>query len=309
MSVQSLKNAVVPAPKRQGGVTALLETYKGEIARALPRHMTPDRLARIALTECRKNPQLLSCDPASFLGAVIQCAQLGLEPGGALGHAYLIPFDNRKRGVMEVQFMVGYRGMIDLARRSGQIVSLSARAVHRGDVFEYHYGLEESLTHHPADADGPEELTHVYAVARLKDGGVQFEVMSRRAVERVRAGSKAGNSGPWVTHFTEMAKKTVIRRLFKYLPVSIELQQAVGLDEQAEAGVSQHNDHLVLAPDPDTPDPAPDDGEDDLPEETPPPHVPPNTRRAAPAIEPAARRTPADAVGAGPAREPGADDE
>ena len=225
---------------------------KAQIALALPKHMTADRLARIAMTELRKTPKLMQCDQMSFLGAIMQCAQLGLEPGGALGHAYLLPFDRRqKQGnqwvtvATEAQLIIGYRGMIDLARRSGQIVSLSARAVHENDTFSYAYGLEEKLEHVPCEDGNPGALTHVYAVARLKDGGVQFEVMSKAAVDKVRAMSKSSDKGPWVDHYEEMAKKTAIRRLFKYLPVSIELQRAVNIDEKAEADIPQDNASVI----------------------------------------------------------------
>lgn len=215
---------------------------KQQMALALPKHMTADRLARIALTEVRKVPALARCDQASFLGAIMQCASLGLEPGGALGHAYLLPFENRKKGITEVQFIVGYRGMIDLARRSGQIISIEARTVHQADKFHVALGLSPTLEHEPAwEADDRGPLRFVYAVAKLHGGGVQFEVMSRGEIEKVRAQSKAGQSGPWVSHFDEMAKKTVIRRLFKYLPVSIEIARAVGLDEQSESGLPQDN--------------------------------------------------------------------
>jgi recombination protein RecT len=183
----------------------------------------------------------------------MQCAQLGLEPGGSLGHAYLLPFENRKTGKTDAQFILGYRGMIDLARRSGQIVSLAARSVYPADKFDYDYGLNEYLIHKPVSkAEDRGQLTHVYAVARLLGGGAQFEVMERVDVERVRAQSRAGQSGPWVSHFEEMAKKTVIRRLFKYLPVSIEIQRAVGLDEQAEAGLPQDNPMTDLTVDAET---------------------------------------------------------
>lgn len=225
-------------------IAALLTdpSIKAQMALALPKHMTADRLARIALTEVRKVPALARCDQTSFLGAIMQCASLGLEPGGALGHAYLLPFENRKKGTTEVQFIVGYRGMIDLARRSGQIVSIEARTVHAADKFRVALGLEPKLEHEPAwEADDRGPLRFVYAVAKLHGGGVQFDVMSRAEIEKVRAQSKAGQSVPWVSHFDEMAKKTVIRRLFKYLPVSIEIARAVGLDEQAEAGLPQDN--------------------------------------------------------------------
>lgn len=214
-----------------------------QMALALPKHMTAERLARIALTEVRKNPQLAKADQASFLGAIMQCAALGLEPGGALGHAYLIPYGR------EVQFVIGYRGMIDLARRSGQILSIEAHVVHEADSFSCRLGLDPDLQHEPAwDAEDPGELRFVYAVAKLKDGGTQFEVMSRAQVEAIRKRSKASKNGPWVTDFESMSKKTVIRQLFKYLPVSIELAQAVGYDEQADLG-TQDNPlaHLVSA--------------------------------------------------------------
>ncbi len=136
--------------------------------------------------------------------------------------------------------------MIDLARRSGQIASISARTVRAGDEFEYEYGLNEHLTHKPGeDEDAP--ITHVYAVARLKDGGVQFEVMTHKQIERVRSQSKSASNGPWVTHWEEMAKKSVIRRLFKYLPVSIELSRAVMLDEKAESDIDQDNAAILTA--------------------------------------------------------------
>lgn len=221
---------------------------KNQLAMALPKHMSSDRMARIVTTEIRKTPALADANMQSFLGAVVQCSQLGLEPGGALGHAYLLPFGNGKAkdGKSNVQLIIGYRGMIDLARRSGQIISISARTVREGDDFHYEYGLNEDLKHTPkADESAP--ITYVYAVARLKDGGSQFEVMTFNQIESVRKQSKAGDKGPWITHWEEMAKKTVIRRLFKYLPVSIEIQQAVILDEKAEAGISQDNEMILDA--------------------------------------------------------------
>lgn len=218
---------------------------KAQMALALPKHLTADRLARIATTEMRRVPALANCSPESFLGAIMQCAQLGLEPSNGLGQAYLIPFGNGKdkQGRANVQLIIGYRGMIDLARRSGQIVSISARAVYENDEFSYQYGLYEELRHVPAQDGEAGQLTHVYAVAKLKDGGVQFEVMTRKDIEKVRASSSSAKSGssPWVTHFDEMAKKTVIRRLFKYLPVSIEIQRAAILDEQGENDINQNN--------------------------------------------------------------------
>ena len=215
-----------------------------QIKAALPRHMQPDRMARVALTETRKNPKLAQCDARTFLGAVIQLSQLGLEPGGALGHAFLIPFENRKKGTVDVQLIVGYRGMIDLARRSGQIATMDARVVREGDAFECQFGDSPRL-HHVPNFDDDKPMTHAYFVVVFKDGSKQFDVMSRGQIEKIRNKSqgyirgKEGGDTPWITHPEEMAKKTVVRRLFKYLPVSIELQRAVMLDERGDAGLTQ----------------------------------------------------------------------
>lgn len=243
--MSQLKQALAPQ-SQQTDIAALLRDpkLKQQLALALPKHISADRLARVALTELRRNPKLMHCDQHSFLGSLMICAQLGLEFGGPLGHAWIVPFKDGRTGRIEAQFILGYRGMIDLARRSGQIVSIEARAVYEGDQFECRFGLDSDLKHVP-DWDNPargnpEKLRFVYAVVKLKDGGIQFTVLSRREIEAARAVSKAG-SGPWQTHYEEMALKTAVRRLFKWLPISIELAQAIEQDERAELGLPQEN--------------------------------------------------------------------
>lgn len=244
-TVNQLKDAMgvtqAPKQKQKDDVFSLIQKMVPQIKMALPSHVTAERLARVAMTEVRKNPKLGIADPASFMGALMQCAQLGLEPGGALGHAYLLPFDNRRLSKTEVQFIIGYKGMIDLARRSGQIISLTAHEVYENDDFDYEYGLSESLVHKPHKTNRGKNITHVYAVAKLHGGGVQFEVMSKEDVDLIKVTSKSAGkeSSPWHTAYNEMAKKTVIRRLFKYLPMSIEIQRAVTLDERSDEGLSQ----------------------------------------------------------------------
>lgn len=208
----------------------LSDNFKKQLAIAVPKHLNADRMARIAATEIRKTPELLKTTPESFLGAVMQSAQLGLEPGSALGQAYLVPYGNT------CQLILGYRGMIDLARRSGQVLSLNAYAVREGDEFNYQLGLHPDIHHVPScEADRVKKpITFVYAVATLRGGGYQFEVMSRAEVEAVKAKAKSKNI--WNNYFEEMAKKTVIRRLFKYLPVSIEALQITNVDAKREAG-------------------------------------------------------------------------
>ncbi|EFB1508353.1 recombination protein RecT [Escherichia coli] len=241
--LQKTQGNRAPAAAKNDDVISRINkpSMKAILAAALPRHMTPERMIRIATTEIRKVPELGECDSMSFVSAIVQCSQLGLEPGSALGHAYLLPFGNgeAESGKKNVQLIIGYRGMIDLARRSGQITSLSARVVREGDEFSFEFGLDEKLIHRPGEnEDAP--ITHAYAVAKLKDGGVQFEVMTRKQIDRIRdthskaaiSAAKKRRSSIWTDHFEDMAKKTVIRKLFKYLPVSIEIQRAVSMDEK-----------------------------------------------------------------------------
>ena len=260
MSTQALKAAAtgkVATTEKPKTIAGLLSdpNIKQQMALALPKHVTADRLARIALTEVRKNPKLAQAEQTSFLGAIMQCAALGIEPGGALGHAYLLPFDNKRKGVTEVQFILGYKGMLDLARRSGEIVSIESRAVYERDEFNVVLGLNSDLKHIPNwDADSRGELRFVYAVAKLKDGGVQFEVMHRKEIEAIRDNSqgykaaiKFNSDSPWKSSFEEMAKKTVMRRLFKYLPVSIEIASAINNDERVDFNLPQENPLTVDA--------------------------------------------------------------
>ncbi len=236
-----------PAPESQQlTIKDLLRKNKNTIGQALENTpLTPERLLSVCMTELRKTPKLRECTQASLLGSVIQAAQLGLEPGSALGHCYLIPFFNRKAGSLECQFMLGYRGMLDLARRSGAIVNIDARVVFAADEFDLLYGTETRILHKPVLCGDRGGVIGVYAIAQLQGGGSQVEYMSVQDVFAIRDASKAKNDGPWKTHFEEMAKKTVVRRLFKYLPVSIEALTAVGLDERADAGLSQHNEAVL----------------------------------------------------------------
>lgn len=223
-------------------IAAYLKKMGPEIARALPKHMDADRLARIALTTIRTNPKLLEASVPSLLGAVMQSAQLGLEPG-LIGHCYFVPFKNGKTGQTDVQFIIGYRGMIDLARRSGQIQNIYAHAVYEKDEFEYELGLEPKLKHKPSMEADRGQMIGVYAVAHFKDGGYQFEFMPKEEIERRRKRSKAANNGPWATDYEEMAKKTVIRHMWKYLPISVEIQRAEAVDETVKRDITEEPEH------------------------------------------------------------------
>lgn len=224
-------NAMVKDQRAGQGIVALLEHMKGEIARALPRHISPERIARVALTAIRANPQLAACSQASFLGALLQASQLGLEVNTPLGQAYLVPYKDT------ATLIIGYQGMMDLARRSGMVRAIYAHAVYDGDDFSWELGLEPKLKHVPKQQS--RELTHVYAVARLTDGEPVFTVLTRDEVESYRKRSRASGSGPWVTDFDAMAKKTAVRRLYTWLPKSAEQARALVVDQAVERDTPQ----------------------------------------------------------------------
>lgn len=228
-----------------GNVRKFFESQRKAIMDVLPKHISPDRLIGIALGALRATPKLLECKVESLLSALVQCAQLGLEPNTPLGHAYLIPFENRRRNTVEVQIILGYKGLIDLARRSGQVISIAAHEVCERDHFVYEYGLYEKLEHRPPLTGDRGKVIAFYAVAKLKDGGHAFEVMSKDQVDAIRDASQnyafAKDKGGtvWAKHYVEMGRKTVLRRIFKYLPVSIELQSAFDLDDRASRAENQ----------------------------------------------------------------------
>lgn len=215
---------------------AMLEKFKSEIARALPRHMNPDRMLRIALTEFRKNPKLAECDPRSVFAACIVASQLGLEPG-VMGQAYLIPYKS------ECQLIPGYQGLLDLVRRSGFVQRVEAHVVHHGDKFTYKTGLHTILEHEPLLEGIPGPLRFAYAVAEFKDGGYHVEVMTEDQINKIRDRSqgyqnakKYNRSTPWETDTEEMWRKTVLRRISKFLPKSPEMTMALSLDDAAAQG-------------------------------------------------------------------------
>lgn len=217
---------------------AMLEQFKGEIARALPRHLSADRMARIALTCFRQNPKLSQCQPASVFAAVIQASQLGLEPG-LLGQCYLIPYKD------ECQLQLGYQGLVDLVRRTGRVKRIEAHVVRDGDKFTYRTGLQTVLEHEPALDGDPGEMRLAYAVAEFSDGGFNVEVMTRQQIESIRDRSqnvqnarKWNKATPWDTDTEEMWRKTLLRRICKYLPRSPELATAIALDEAPKQSLS-----------------------------------------------------------------------
>lgn len=216
---------------------SVVKSMEGEIARALPSTITPERFSRMIFTAISTNPKLEACTQKSFLGAMMTAAQLGLEIGG-LGQAYLVPYKNK--GVDEVQFQIGYQGLIDLAYRSGEVEVIQAHIVYENDTFEYQYGLEPKLVHIPADKDRGNMLK-AYAMFKTKDGGFGFEVMSIDEIKKHAekySKSFSYSTSPWRTNFEEMAKKTVLKKVLKYAPKKTELARELAQDETIKTEIT-----------------------------------------------------------------------
>lgn len=239
--VKSLAPAADSAIKPAGKKTLqnTIERMMPEIRKALPNTITPERFSRITLSALSNNPVLKTCSELSFLSAMMTSAQLGLEPNTPLGQAYIIPM--RNHGTFEAQFQIGYKGLIDLAYRSGQVRTIYAEAVHENDRFEYELGLNPKLVHVPADHNRG-EVTHYYAVFKLVNGGEGMVVMSKEDIQQhADRYSKAYQRGssPWQSDFDEMAKKTVIKKVLKYAPLSTDFQNKMAQDETVKTEISE----------------------------------------------------------------------
>lgn len=213
-----------------------------QIKNALPANITPERMMRIAITALSKNNKLSSSTPESFMGALLTSAQLGLECNTPLGQAYLIPFWNGKKNCMETQFQLGYQGLIDLCYRTGQYKKIVARVVYEGDDFDYSYGLEERLIHRPHEkSDKP---IYVYAIYELKNGASAFEVMSWDAIDKhAKKYSQSANSSssPWKTDPESMAKKTVLKKVLKYAPKTVENAELIAEAVNGDSAIIKTN--------------------------------------------------------------------
>lgn len=240
-----MSNKIQTATNNQMATTEkkTMQTYiksmEGEIKKALPSVMTPERFTRMVLSAISTNPKLGSCTPPSFLGAMMSAAQLGLEPNTPLGQAYILPYQNK--GVLEAQFQLGYKGLIDLAYRSGEVELVQAHVVYENDKFECEYGLDAKLVHIPADKDRGNAVK-VYAMFKTKSGGYGYEVMSMDDIrEHAKKYSKAysSNYSPWATNFEEMAKKTVLKKCLKYAPLKSDFVRGVVQDGTIKNEISE----------------------------------------------------------------------
>ena len=238
-----IQNQVNQNAITNSGEKKTMQTYiksmEGEIKKALPSVITPERFTRMVLSAISTNPQLGSCTPQSFLGAMMSAAQLGLEPNTPLGQAYILPYKNK--GTLEAQFQLGYKGLIDLAYRSGDVEVVQAHIVYENDSFECEFGLEPKLTHVPADTNRGKPVK-VYAMFKTKAGGYGFEVMSMDDVKNhAQKYSKSFGSSysPWSTNFEEMAKKTVLKKCLKYAPLKSDFVRGVVQDGAIKNEISE----------------------------------------------------------------------
>jgi len=209
------------------GLMRLFEIMRPQITAALPKHLSADRMIQMATTIVARNPKIAECSTASILGSVMQASILGFRPVESLGQCYFVPYNK------VCQFQIGYKGYIDLARRSGEIKMIYAEVVRKNDVFDYEFGLNPKLEHKP-NPDSAGDITYVYAVAHYKDGGYNFMVLTKAQVEKLRkrnAMQKESPSGAWATDYESMAKAKVIKQLAKYMPLSDEFATAIVSDE------------------------------------------------------------------------------
>ncbi|MGF7145359.1 recombination protein RecT [Anaerotaenia torta] len=219
-------------------IADMIKALEPEIKKALPSVITPERFTRMALSALNTTPKLSECTQLSFLAALMNAAQLGLEPNTPLGQAYLIPYSNK--GKLECQFQIGFKGMIDLVYRNEQVQSIQAQCVYENDEFEYELGLDAKLVHKPALRDRG-ELILVYALFKLENNGYAFEVMSREDIDAHATKYSKGYTSsysPWKTNYEEMAKKTVIKKVLKYAPLKTDFLRAVETDESIKTEIA-----------------------------------------------------------------------
>lgn len=237
--IQNVVNNQIANTGEKKTMQAYIKSMEGEIKKALPSVITPERFTRMVLSAISTNPKLGSCTPSSFLGAMMSAAQLGLEPNTPLGQAYILPYQNK--GVLEAQFQLGYKGLIDLAYRSGEVELVQAHVVYEHDEFTCEFGLEPKLVHIPADRDRGNAIK-VYAMFKTKSGGYGFEVMSMDDVKQhAQKYSKAYSSSfsPWATNFEEMAKKTVLKKCLKYAPLKSDFVKGIVSDGSVKNEVAE----------------------------------------------------------------------
>lgn len=253
------KELVKQSDKRSVKDLLTSEDFRNQVAMALPKHMKAERFIRVALNSTMRQPELLQCQRESLFLALLQLSAYGIEADGRRAH--LIPFwdhkvcvcghemDQHRSGQCSkcstcnvarkrrlVQLIIDYKGIAELVRRSGDVSYIHADVVLEGDDWDFQFGSEAFLRHKPnmVLTDDKRKIIAFYSFVKLKDGSEDFIVMSKPDVDGIRSRSKSANSGPWVSDYREMGKKTVFRRHSKWLPLSPEVRDAVESDDEGE---------------------------------------------------------------------------
>jgi recombination protein RecT len=258
-------NELVPFDERyqQTEKWLMSPAMQQRLAMALPRHVDEKRLVQLYLGECKRIPGLMECTGDSLAGALMECANLGLDIG-VRGHAWVLPYWSKQARSKVATLIVGYKGMLDLAWRSDKIKGAYAHEVKTGDEFEYQFGSDQFIRHIPEEEGQRGEITHAYAGVETIHGGKILDVMPIAAIEKVRERSRSGaeNKGPWKTDYPAMCVKTVVRRMLKLAPCSVELSTAIEHDERGDLGLDQRFQATMEAdPLPPKPgDPEPEEG-------------------------------------------------
>ena len=238
---KNTETAIIPEREALAALDAELQRRQSVVEASAASLIDPQRLKAVVLSQFTRRPELWECDPISVARAVVESAQMGLEPTGAIGGAHLVPFFNGKTGKKEVQLIIDYRGYVQLARRSGEVSKVWARVVRERDEFWVEAGSDDRIHHRPyIGNEDPGKYTHVYAVIQYRDGSQQFDWDTWAWVQTIRKRAKASDKGPWITDEAEMGKKSIVRRLMKLAPLAVEARRAIELEEQDEAEVAQH---------------------------------------------------------------------
>jgi len=209
---------------------------QAQFSAALPKHLSPERFGRIAITALSRTPKLKECTQESLFKCLLDLSAIGLEPDGR--HAHLIPYRDNRNNITECTLIIDYKGLVSLIRRSGDVAKIHSDIVCDNDDFEHSMG---EVIRHTYDLKSPRgEVYAAYAQVTLKDGSTQAAILTKDEIEAIRKRSRAGSSGPWVTDWNEMAKKTAFRRLTKWLTLSPEISDVIAKADEHEI------DHLLV---------------------------------------------------------------
>jgi recombination protein RecT len=234
-TIAKLSNPKESITVRAKALAQMVDVYSADITAILPKHVDFHRMKQLFILSVKNTPTLLDCDPASLMKSLFTAASMGLEPDPYFGQVYLLPYGKN------VQVIPGYKGLLRLVHNSGEITSISAQAVYENDEFDYDLASGERPKHRPSLKDGRGQAIAYYCLANFRDGGFHFELMTKEEIEGIRlrsAAVKSGRSTPWKTDYDEMAKKTVIRRAVKRLPISLsrETRNALIAEDAYHAG-------------------------------------------------------------------------